>query len=130
MTGGIMRPIFTIVTFIIASLLFLSACSDTTERRGRLSPGERTAQLTEDLDLSDDQAKQIKKILTEQQEKFSELRNEFSGDRSEMMMAMREMREEFDGKIKEILDEEQKEKYDELQAERRERGRRYRDREQ
>ena len=125
-----MRPIFTIVTFIISSLLFLSACSDTTERRGRFSPEERTAQLTEELDLSDSQAKQIKEILTEQQENFSKMRDEFSGDRSEMMMAMREMREEFDGKIKEILDEEQKEKYDELQAERRERGRRYRDKEQ
>ena len=125
-----MRPIFTTVTFIISSLLFLSACSDTTERRGRFSPEERTAQLTEELDLSDSQAKQIKEILTQQQENFSKMRDEFSGDRSEMMMAMREMREEFDGKIKEILDEEQKEKYDQIQAERRERGRRYRDREQ
>jgi Spy/CpxP family protein refolding chaperone len=130
MIGGIMRPIFVIVTFIIFSLLFFSACSDTTERRGRFSPEERTAQLTGDLDLSDGQAKQIKEILTEQQEKFSQMREEFSGDRSEMMMAMREMREEFDEKIKEILDEEQKEKYDQIQAERPERGRRYREREQ
>ena len=125
-----MRPIFGIVTFIISSLILISACSDTPERRGRFSPEERIAQLTEDLDLSDKQAKLIKEILTEQQENFSEMREEFSGDRSEMMMAMREIREEFDGKIKEILDEEQKEKYDQIQAERRERGRRYRDKEQ
>ena len=130
MIGGIMRPVFVIVTLTISSLLFLSACSDTTERRGRFSPEERTAQLTEDLDLSAGQAKQIKEILTEQQENFSKMREEFSGDRSEMMMAMREIREEFDGKIKEILDEEQKEKYDEIQAERRERGRRYRNQQQ
>ncbi len=125
-----MRLVFTIVTFIISSLIFLSACSDTTERRGRFSPEERTAQLTEELNLSDGQAKQIKEILTEQQEKFSQMREKFSGDRSEMMMAMREIREEFDGKINEILNEEQKEKYDQIQAERPERGRRYRDREQ
>jgi protein CpxP len=118
--------------FLLVSILLivLSACSDTPEPRGRFSPEERVAQLSEDLELSPEQAEQIKQILTEQQEKFAELRGNFTGDRSEMRAAMREVREEFDKKIKEVLNDDQKRKYDQIQAERRQRFQRSREREE
>jgi Spy/CpxP family protein refolding chaperone len=78
--------IFLIIIFII------SACSDSNERRGRMTPEEQLAQLTERLDLNAEQADKVKTILDEQRKKFSKMREDFSGDRSEMREVMMQSR--------------------------------------
>jgi hypothetical protein len=88
-----------------------------------MSPAERAAHLTEELGLNTDQAEKVKNILTEQEEKFMDLRSDVSGDRDEMRRARRELREKTDKLILSVLDDTQKGKYIQLQAERRERFR-------
>ena len=113
-------------TIFIIILFIISACSDSNERRGRMTPEEQLAQLTERLDLNAEHSEKVKTILDEQRKKFSKMREDFSGDRSEMRESMMQAREETDEMILEILDDEQKRKYEEMQEERRERMRQFR----
>jgi Spy/CpxP family protein refolding chaperone len=103
-------------------IFFLFACSNENDRRGRFTPAQRAEELKERLDLTADQAKKIEKIYQDSQEKFAKLREDFSGDRSEMRESARRIMEETDTLIKEVLNEEQIEKYEQYRQERRERG--------
>ena len=133
-----MKQLLTINLCIGLILTFVFACSkgdeqrgestpeqtgrSTPEQRGRFTPEQRVERLTEQLDLSSDQAEKIKQILTDSQDKFVKLREDFSGDRSEMREPARAIMAETDSLIKEVLNKEQIEKYEQYQQERRERG--------
>ena len=83
-------------------------------------------ELKEGLDLSDDQEKQVREILTagsETMRKAREGMQDGGGDRDAMREKMQEMREEQSEKIKAVLTEEQFTKYEKIQAERRDRMR-------
>jgi periplasmic protein CpxP/Spy len=83
-------------------------------------------ELNEGLDLSDDQEKQVREILTAGSETMRKAREEMQdggGDREAMREKMQQMREEQNEKIKTVLSEEQFTKYEQIQAERRERMR-------
>jgi len=83
-------------------------------------------ELKEGLDLSDDQEKQVREILTtgfETMRKAREGMQDGGGDRDAMREKMQEMREEQSLKIKAVLSEEQFVKYEQIQQERRERMR-------
>ncbi|TNF43448.1 MAG: hypothetical protein EP310_04530 [Bacteroidetes bacterium] len=81
-------------------------------------------ELKESLELSDDQEKQVSEIITAGFETMRKAREEMQdGDREAMREKMQQMREEQTEKIKAVLTEEQFVKYEEIQAERRERMR-------
>lgn len=83
-------------------------------------------ELKEGLQLSDEQEKQVREIITAGFETMSKAREEMQdggGDFEAMREKMQAMREEQTAKIKAVLSEEQFAKYEQIQAERRERMR-------
>ena len=81
-------------------------------------------ELKEGLELSDDQVKQVREIITAGFETMRNAREEMQdGDRDAMREKMQQMREEQNQKIKAVLSEEQFAKYEQIQKERRERMR-------
>jgi periplasmic protein CpxP/Spy len=83
-------------------------------------------ELKEGLELSDDQEKQVREIITAGFETMRKSREEMmdgGGDREAMREKMQKMREEQNEKIKAVLSEEQFTKYEQIQKERRERMR-------
>lgn len=74
------------------------------------------SRMTDELELSEEQATQIRAIMAERMERqreFFEARNERQrAMREQMRSTMEEMRKETDGKVKEVLTEEQATKYD------------------
>jgi Spy/CpxP family protein refolding chaperone len=88
---------------------------------GPENPDRRVARLTKALNLSSDQASQIKSILTDGQQQMQALRQDTSvqgPDRHARMMALRQAEET---KIKGVLTDDQKAKFDAMQAQGRER---------
>jgi len=82
-------------------------------------------ELKEGLDLSDDQEKQVREIITAGMETMRKAREgmQEGGDRDAMREKMQQMREEQNEKIKAVLSAEQFTKYEKIQEERRERMR-------
>jgi hypothetical protein len=82
-------------------------------------------ELKEGLQLSEDQEKQMRDILTTGAETMRKAREgmQDGGDREAMREKMQQMREEQNQKIKAVLSEEQFTKYEQIQQERRERMR-------
>jgi len=83
-------------------------------------------ELKSGLELSDDQEKQVREILTAGSEtmwKAREGMQDGGGDRDTMREKMQQMREEQNEKNKVVLTEEQFTKYEQIQQERRERMR-------
>jgi Spy/CpxP family protein refolding chaperone len=111
------RKIFVLFNVMIFAFLLFS-CGQDQPIRQRRSPAESAALLKEKLNLNDEQKDQIKQILENQQDKMMELRDSFSGNRMEMREAMRELRDETDVRIEEVLTDEQKIKYKEFKEER------------
>ena len=88
-----------------------------------LSSDERLAQLTEQLDLTDEQAKQMKPIIEEQSKKQQEIFDSASGDRETMRAEMMNLMEETDEQYAEVLTEEQMNTYREMRQQRMRQGR-------
>ena len=81
-------------------------------------------ELKEGLQLTEDQEKQVREIIVAGFETMRNAREEMQdGDREAMREKMQKMREEQTAKIKAVLSEEQFAKYEQIQAERRERMR-------
>ena len=83
-------------------------------------------ELKKGLDLTEDQEKQVREIITAGSEtirKAREAMQDGGGDFEGMREKMQQMREEQNEKIKAVLSEEQFTKYEQIQQERRERMR-------
>ena len=80
-------------------------------------PGKRIEHLREALDLTDEQVAQVRAIFSESEERRRALRE--SGDRE----GMRALHEEIHGRMAAVLDETQREKFESLKREHRERHR-------
>ncbi len=81
-------------------------------------------EMDETLDLSDDQEKQIREIMEENFENMAAMREDMQnsgGGFEGMREQMQKVREEQDNKMKEVLSDEQWEKYQVMQEERRSR---------
>jgi len=115
---------FMLANIFILFLLVTFSCSQEQGQGRRFSPEDQLKNLTEKLELTEEQADSIKSILKIQREEMQEMRDSFEGERYEMRDAMMEFREETDKKINKILSNEQKGKYQEMQEERRERRQR------
>jgi Spy/CpxP family protein refolding chaperone len=91
--------------------------------RRMLSPDERLAQLTEQLELTDEQSEQMKPIIEEQSRKQQEVFENAGGDRATMRAEMMKLMEETDELYAEVLTEEQMNRYREMRSERMRQGR-------
>lgn len=83
------------------------------ERENRRSVEERLEEFSRKLDLNDDQKAQVKAILESAQAEMKELR-EAEGSRREKGSRLREIGKETNSKIRAVLNDEQKKKFDEL----------------
>lgn len=90
-------------------------------RRGPMSPDDRIKQMTKDLNLTADQQGKLKPILETQQQKMQDLRNDTSGDRDSMRGKMRQIQEDTNKQIRDVLDDKQKETFDKQEQERQQR---------
>jgi protein CpxP len=90
-------------------------------RREQMSPDQQLDRLSKALNLTDDQKQQIRPILQDRQEKMQAIRSDTSLSREDKMSKMRSTFEETNTKIRAALNDEQKQKFDEIQQRRRER---------
>jgi Spy/CpxP family protein refolding chaperone len=91
--------------------------------RGPMSPADQVKELTEKLSLTDDQQGKIKTILEDTRDQMQKIRADDSLSQEDKMAKGRALRETANGKIRELLTDEQKKKFDQLEQERRERMR-------
>lgn len=105
---------------ILGALVALMACAqpmDAQERRGgprRMDPEQISERLDKELDLTDEQEAKITAIYKE----FFGQQPQERPSREEMRTKMKEMNE----KIKAVLNDDQKKKFDEMQQKMRRRG--------
>jgi Spy/CpxP family protein refolding chaperone len=83
--------------------------------RGAMTPDEQLSRMTERYNLSADQQSQIKPILANQQQQMMALRQDSSMSRADRMTKMQSIREESSTKIQALLNDSQKQKYNEDQ---------------
>lgn len=87
---------------------------------------EQLKHLSKKLKLSDEQKPQVKAILQDQHDQMQQLWQNSSGSRQENVQKMHEIHENASSKIRALLTDDQKTKYDKLEAERQQRmGRRH-----
>ena len=92
------------------------------DRRGpMMSPDERLTSMTKNFGLTADQQSKIKPILENEQKKMQDLRNDANGDRQAMRGKMMQIHQDTGDQIRAILDDKQKDKFDQQERERRER---------
>jgi protein CpxP len=89
-------------------------------RRQQMSPDQQLERLSKALNLTDDQKQQIRPILQDRQEKMQGVRSDASLSREDRMNKMRSTFEETNSKIRAVLNDEQKQKFDQRQQRRRE----------
>ena len=82
------------------------------------SVDDQLNELTKALNLTDAQKPQVKTILQDQRDQMKQVMENSSGSREENMSKMRQIHESATGKIRDLLADEQKTKYDKLQEER------------
>jgi len=75
-------------------------------------------ELSQKLSLTDAQKSQVKTILQDQRDQMKQVMDNSSGSREDNRSKMREIHEKASGKIREVLTDDQKTKYDKLQEER------------
>jgi hypothetical protein len=79
-----------------------------------MSPDEELQRLDKALKLNDDQKGQIKPILEDRQQKMQSLRSDTSLSQQDRWSKMRSIREDSNGKIRSVLNDDQKKKFDEM----------------
>jgi periplasmic protein CpxP/Spy len=89
-------------------------------RRQQMSPDQQLERLSKALNLTDDQKQQIRPILQDRQDKMQGVRSDTSLSREDRMNKMRSTFEETNSKIRAVLNDEQKPKFDQMQQRRRE----------
>lgn len=84
----------------------------------RMTAADELKRLDKQLKLTDEQKKQIKPILEDQQKKMEALFSDDSQSREESRGKMKAIHEESDSKIRGLLTEEQQKKFDEMKKHR------------
>ncbi len=80
----------------------------------RKSIEERLEHLTEELNLTEDQQTAIKSIMEDAKEKIDDIRENNTGDRRTIMQEMKNIMDDTNERIREELNEDQIERFDEL----------------
>lgn len=89
------------------------------------SVDDRVKQLTKQLDLNSDQQKQVRGILQDQLDQMNKLRDDTSTPREEKRSKMMQIHQSATDKIRGVLTDDQKKKFDTLQQQQRERFQRH-----
>lgn len=92
----------------------------------QMDPERQVKMLTKKLNLTADQQTQIRSILTERQQQFESIRNDSSLAPKDRREKMRSLREDSETKIKGVLTDSQKQTYDQMQQQMRERMQQHR----
>ena len=90
-------------------------------RREGMSPDRQLGRLSETLNLTDDQKGQIRPILEDRRQKMQSLRADSSLAADDKRAKMRDIFEDSNSRIRAVLNDAQKQKFDEMQKRRRER---------
>ncbi len=99
-----------ILTLTVASVLSAQGMG----QRMRMSPEQQATILKDSLGLDSTQTAKITTIYKEQQDEIAKIRDANQGDFEAMRTAMTEMRTKTDNKIKAVLTDAQKTKYEEM----------------
>lgn len=81
-----------------------------------MNPDEQLARMTKELNLTSDQATQIKPILVDRQQQMMTLRQDQSMSQEDKMAKMKSLREDSNTKIAAILNDTQKQQFEAMQA--------------
>jgi len=94
--------------------------------RREADPQRQVNMLSKRLSLTDDQKNQILPILTDRQQQMKGIHEDTSLSQQDRRAKMRTLWEDSDTKIKTVLNDDQKQKYDQMQQQRRERMQQHR----
>lgn len=86
-------------------------------RRGMPSVDDQVKTLTEKLSLTDDQQGKVKTILEDTRSQMVKVMQDDSMSREDKMAKGRSLREAANGKIRDLLTDDQKKKFDDMQKE-------------
>jgi protein CpxP len=89
--------------------------------RHEADPNKQVQHLTKKLNLTADQQNQILPILTSRQQQMESIRKDSSLSAQDRREKFRAVREDSDGKIRAVLNDDQKKTYDQMQQQMRER---------
>lgn len=92
-------------------------------RRGPMSPDQMVARLDQRLHLSDDQKTKIRSIMEDRQASMEKLRSDTSLTPEDRRAKMRTIFEEHNDQIKNVLNDEQKQEFDQMMQRRGRMGR-------
>ncbi len=90
-------------------------------RGHRMSPDQQLDHLSKALNLTDDQKNQIRPILQDRSEKMQSIRSDSALSREDRRTRMREAFEDSGNKIRSVLNDDQKQKFDQMQQRRHDR---------
>lgn len=109
-----------------------SAAGQSTQapHRHRADPNHQLKMLTKRLNLTSDQQNQILPILTDRQQQIQALRNDSSVAPKDRWAKTRSIREDSEAKIKNVLTDDQKQTYDQMLQQMRERAQQHREQRQ
>jgi Spy/CpxP family protein refolding chaperone len=88
-----------------------------------MNVADQVKDLTEKLTLTEDQQAKVKTILEDTRDQMQKLRSDESMSQEDKMAKGRALREASSGKIREVLTDDQKKKFDQMEQERRDRMR-------
>jgi Spy/CpxP family protein refolding chaperone len=83
----------------------------------RAAMQDRFAKVSEELKLTDEQKEKLKPIFKDEAEKKMSIRTSAGSDRKGAFQKLRDLQQEVDGKVKPVLTEEQKVKWDKIKDE-------------
>jgi periplasmic protein CpxP/Spy len=89
--------------------------------RPAMNPDEQLARMTKQLNLTPDQATQIKPILADRMQQMTSLRQDQSMSQADKMTKMKSIRDDGNTKIEAVLNADQKQKFEAMQAKQQER---------
>jgi periplasmic protein CpxP/Spy len=89
----------------------------------QVDPAKQLKHLSKKLSLTSDQQNQILPILADRQQQMTSLRSDSSLSRQDRVAKVRALREDSESKIRAVLTDSQKQQYDQMQQQMRERRR-------
>ena len=103
-----------VLVLAVLTVMVASALSAQGMQRMRMTPEQQATVLKDSLGLDSTQTSKITAIYKDQQDQVAKLREQSGGDFQAMRDAMTEMRTKTETKIKEVLTDAQKTKYEQM----------------
>lgn len=110
-----------IVTLFVPAMMLAQMGHGRMGGRHMPSVDDQVKHLSEQLNLTDTQKTQVKAILQDQHDQMKKVMQNSSGSREDNWSKMREIHQNASAKVRDLLTDEQKTKYDKLEQERQQR---------